>query len=132
MRYAFKEMPGDPGGQPRPIVPVVVEGLQEAPFYCLADSGSMHNRFALWVAEMCGIDVRGARDEVIGIGGSTTVARTVPVRLSAAGLTWEAPVSFCEPWPRAFQILGQEGFFRWFDVRIRAADHTIDLEPEVS
>jgi hypothetical protein len=30
-------------------------------------------------------------------------------------------VWFCDPWPLAFHLLDQEGFFRWFDVRRRAA-----------
>jgi hypothetical protein len=130
LRYAFKEMPGDAGGRPRPVVPVIVEGLTVSPVYCLADSGSMHNRFASWVADACGIDLAGATEEIVGIGGFKTVARTATARLSVAGLTWEAPVSFCDPWPRSFQLLGQQGFFRWFEVTIRAADLTIDLEPE--
>lgn len=130
MRYYFKEMPGEAGLPPRPVVPVVVEGMSHSPFFCLVDSGSRHNRFGGWVAGVCGIDLGGAPEELIGIGGIRTTARTVTVQLSAAGLAWEAPVSFCEPWPLAFQVLGQEGFFRWFDVRIRAAEFTVDVETE--
>ncbi len=131
MRYAFKELPGEAGLPPRPVVPVVLEGTVLAPVLCLVDSGSRHNRFGSWVAEACGVDLRGAPEEVIGIGGIRTLARTVTVQLSAAGLTWDAPVSFCDPWPLAFQVLGQEGFFRWFEVTVRAAQFTVDLEPEV-
>ncbi len=37
-------------------------------------------------------------------------------------------VGFCEPWPRgSTQLLGQEGFFRWFEVLVRAADRELEL-----
>lgn len=130
MRFDFKEFPGASGGVRRPIVPVVVEGLVHAPQPGLVDTGSVHNRFAAWIARTAGIDLRDASEEVIGVGGFTSVARTVPVRLAVAGFEWEAPVSFCDPWPLDFQLLGQEGFFRWFEVTIRAAHLSIDLEPE--
>lgn len=112
------------------MVPVVVEGDAAAPYVGLLDTGAVQNRFGRWVAQACGIDLTGALDEILGVGGFTTVARTVPVRLAVGDFEWEAPVSFCDPWPLDFQLLGQEGFFRWFKVTIRAAEFTIDLEPE--
>lgn len=130
MRYPFKELPGDAAVRPRPVVPVVVEGVELAPFFCLVDTGSLHNRFAAWIAEACGVALHGASEEVLALGGFRTVARTVAVDLSLGGVTWRAPVSFCDPWPLGFQVLGQEGFFRWFAVSIRAAQFTIDVEPE--
>lgn len=111
-------------------MPVVIDSVERAPLECLLDTGSLDNRVAGWFARRYGIDLTGAAEEVIGIGGFTTVARTVTTRLSIGGFSWDAPVSFCDPWPLDFQLLGQEGFFRWFEVTIRAADLTIDLEPE--
>lgn len=130
MRFDFKEVPGSLDERPRPLVPVVVEGSVRSPYFCLADTGSLENRFGAWVARWHGIDLTGAPEDTIGIGGFRSVGRTVPVRLSIGDFSWEAPVSFCDPWPLDFQLLGQQGFFRWFDVRIRAAQFTIDLEPE--
>lgn len=130
MRFPFKEVPGRHGDYVRPVVPVVVEGIPKAPQACLVDTGSLHNRFARWVAEAAGIDLASAPEEVLQLGGVRTVARTVPVRLTLGGSAWDAPVSFCDPWPMAFHLLGQEGFLRWFKVGIRAATFTIDVEPE--
>lgn len=113
----------------RPVVPITVEGMAP-PQLCLLDSGSLRNRFASYLARAAGVDLTGAEEEVLGIGGIRTTARTVPVRLTLGDTTWEAPVSFCEPWPWAFQLLGQEGFFRWFEVALRASQYTIDVEPE--
>lgn len=42
---------------------------------------------------------------------------------------WEAPVSFCDPWPFDFQLLGHPGFLRWFRVVIDAADETLEVIP---
>jgi hypothetical protein len=130
LRFSFSELPEDGGAIVRPVVPVVVEGLPNVPQLCLVDSGSLHNRFGAWVARTAGIDSTTAGEEVIVVGGFQTVARTVPVRLSVGETTWEAPVSFCEPWPLGFHLLGQEGFFHWFKVEIRAARFTVDVEPE--
>jgi hypothetical protein len=130
LRFPFTDIPEPAGGPPRPAVPVVVDGLVRAPQLGLLDTGSLHNRFGSWIAGWCGIDLTDAGEEVIALGGFRTVARTVPVQLAVGDFVWEAPVSFCDPWPLGFQLLGQEGFFRWFKVEIRAAQFTIDVEPE--
>ncbi len=93
----------------------------------LCDTGSLHNRFAAWVADDIGLDVRDIEPEAIGVGGQHLVARTVTVALRIGEVEWEAPVSFCEPWPWGYQLLGQEGFFRWFEVVVRAADRELEL-----
>jgi hypothetical protein len=130
LRFAFKELPGRERDLLRPVVPVIVEGIPRAPQLCLVDTGSLHNRFARWVATAAGIDLSTAPEEVLKLGGFTTSARTATVQLSLGDTTWEAPVSFCEPWPLSFHLLGQEGFFRWFKVGIRAATFTLEVEPE--
>ena len=59
-----------------------------------------------------------------------TAARQASVQLTLGEVTWESSVWFCDPWPLAFHLLGQEGFFRWFDVRVRAAIYEVEIEPE--
>lgn len=130
MRFDFKELPGRGEDVLRPIVSVTVEGLSRAPQLCLLDTGALHNRFGSWVATAAGIDLTGSDEQEIGLGGFVTNARYAPVQLVVGEVTWEAPVWFCDPWPLSFHLLGQEGFFRWFDVRIRAAHYAIDIEPE--
>jgi hypothetical protein len=36
-------------------------------------------------------------------------------------------VSVCQAWPFDFQLLGRQGFFRWFTVNIDAANETLDI-----
>lgn len=130
MRFPFKELPGTAGDYLRPTVPVTVEGIDRAPQLCLLDTGALHNRFAAWVAEAAGIPLGGAVEERFAVGGFEALGRLATVQLTLGEVTWEAPVWFCEPWPLAFHLLGQEGFFRWFDVRIRAALYRVDVVPE--
>lgn len=130
MRFSFKELPGTLEDYVRPVIPVTVEGLTRAPQLCLVDTGALQNRFGAWVAEAAGIELVDRPTEMIAVGGFRTEARSARVRLGVGDLAWEANVSFCDPWPLAFHILGQEGFFRWFEVTIRAARYTIDLELE--
>lgn len=131
MRFAFKELPGTPSSDYlRPAVPVILEGIPRAPQLCLLDTGALHNRFARWTADAAGIDLRDADEQRIAVGGFVTSARMTPVRMTLGDFTWEAPVWFCDPWPLAFHLLGQEGFFRWFDVRLRAVTYEIDIQAE--
>lgn len=129
MRLGFRPLPGAQDITPRPILDVRVSGLPRFGLGCLVDTGSLHNRFAAWVAEAAGLDLSGVPTQSIGVGGRPTIARTVPVTLGVGEVTWEAPVSFCDPWPWDFQLLGQEGFFRWFRVVIEAADRSLEITP---
>lgn len=130
MKFLFKELPGTSRDYLRPAVPVAVEGIARAPQLCLLDTGALHNRFGVWVADAAGLDLTGADQERFAIGGFVTVGRQASVQLTLGDVTWEAPVWFCDPWPLAFHLLGQEGFFRWFEVRVRAAVYEIEVTPE--
>ncbi len=130
MRFAFKELPGITKDYLRPVVPVTVEGIARAPQLCLLDTGALHNRFGAWVADAAGIDLAAIEEERFAVGGFVTAGREASVQLTLDDVTWEAPVWFCDPWPLAFHLLGQEGFFRWFDVRLRAATYEIEITPE--
>lgn len=127
MIFPFRYLPGRPHDTPRPLVEVAVAHENAVDLVALCDTGALHNRFAAWVADDIGLDLRDVEPEPIGVGGQHLLARTVTVPLEVGGHGWEAPVSFCEPWPWSYQLLGQEGFFRWFEVRVRAADRELEL-----
>jgi hypothetical protein len=115
----------------RPTVTVVVAGMYDLPFVCLADSGSLHNRMPSYVAAEAGIELAGVPEQ-IALGGVRLDCWTVDaIPLEAGDATWTAPVSFCQPCSDDFPfILGQEGFFRHFVVTIRAADYLIEYVAE--
>lgn len=135
MRFAFRELP-DPGRdtvRPRPIIDVVVEGLEIAPQACLVDTGATAVRFGDHVAGICGVDLTGAATEGLAVGGALVAARMAEVDLLVTdgedSYEWRAPVWFCEPWRPAFGLLGLTGFFDQFEVTIASYEERIDLTP---
>lgn len=123
----FRGLPGHTGIVPRPVIDVTLTHEHACRVVALCDTGALHNRFARWVADEIGLDLDGVEPEPIGVGGQHLLARSAVVSLRVGDTTWEAPVGFCEPWPWAYQLLGQEGFFRWFEVTVRAADRELDI-----
>jgi hypothetical protein len=131
MRFEFLELPGDDrAALVCPVVPVQVEDLEEAPQLCLVDTGSTANRFGAWLAEATGVDLTGAPETTLHVGGLTTIARHARADLTIAGVRYDAPVSFCDPWPLAFNLLGQEGFLRFFRLTLCGAEGWLEIEPE--
>lgn len=131
MKFAFREIP-DPGGgavRPRPIVDVVVEGLEIAPQACLLDSGATAVRMGTHVAELCGIDLSAAPATRLAVGGALVSARMAEVGLRVEAYEWSARVWFCDPWLPSFGLLGLTGFFDQFEVTISAHDERIELKP---
>ena len=131
MRFRFLELPGDPLTV-RPVVPIVVEGIEVAPQLCLVDSGALRNRFARWVADAAGIPLEDAVEDRVAVAGIVTTARVARVELALGAARFDAPVWFCEPWPFSFNLLGQEGFLRYFRVTISAAEEWLECSPERS
>ncbi len=127
MRVPFKELSDDAGPYLRPIVHVGVGG-HDLGLGCLVDTGALHNRFGRWVGEVLGVDLDAGDRGRAALGGVVTETVTVPMPLTLGDWTWSAPVSFCEPWPFDFQILGQEGFLRFFRVLLVASEHRMDVD----
>jgi hypothetical protein len=133
VRFEFLELPGEGRGTlARPTVPVQVEDLEDAPQLCLVDTGSTANRFGVWLAEATGLDLSGAPETLLQVAGVATIAKHARADLTIAGVRYDAPVSFCDPWPFAFNLLGQEGFLRFFRVTLCANEGWLEVEPEPS
>lgn len=122
-------MPGAAGGTLRPLLDINVEQVDDVRVRCLVDSGSLNTLFPAWVARGAGVSLARAKRRRLGVGGTAFDAQFTTVTLAAAGLTWDAPVGFCDPWPYAWGLLGQESFFRYFAVTFRAADGEMELIP---
>ena len=114
------------------MVPVRAEGLEDELLLCLVDTGSTTNRFGGWLADESGIDLAGAPTEEVIVGGVRSTAKHARIGLTIAGLHYDAPVTFCDPWPFAFNLLGQEGFLRFFRLTICAAEFWLELAPEAA
>lgn len=135
MRFPFREIPDPSAGRirPRPIIDVVVEGLELAPQACLLDSGASAVRMGAHVAELIGLDLSDAPSATVAVGGTLVTGRQAAVALEVADARsshqWIAPVWFCEPWRPAFGLLGLTGFFDHFEVTIAAYEEWVRLEP---
>jgi hypothetical protein len=135
VRFSFRDLP-DPGSdavRARPIVDVVVEGLEIAPQACLLDSGATAIRLGLHVAELCGVELSDAPEKSLAVGGSLVRARLAEVSLlvndGSDSYAWTAPVWFCDPWAPSFGLLGLRGFFDHFLVTIASYEEWIELTP---
>ena len=76
------------------------------------------------------IDLTDAPMDRVAVRGLTTTARYGRATLAVAGLRYDAPVTFCDPWPFGFGLLGQEGFLRSFRVTLCAKEFWLEVEPE--
>jgi hypothetical protein len=112
VRHSFQALPGV-AGRARPIVDLVVEGLELAPQACLLDTGASDIRMGEHVAELAGIELSATPSREIAIGGLRTTGRPVRIQLElrqgADSHTWSPTVYFCDPWPWAFGLLGLAG-----------------------
>lgn len=134
MRFAFRDVSvGGRPARPRPIVDVVVAGLDVAPWPCLLDSGATAVRMGLHAAELAAVDLTGAPTQRIAVAGNVVEGRMAEVSLEVSdggdSYVWEAPVWFCDPWYPAFGLLGLTGFFDRFRVTMSAYHERLDLRP---
>jgi hypothetical protein len=134
VRIPFRHIPSGGGEiRARPIVDVVVEGLDLAPQACLLDSGATAVRMGAHVADLVGLDLSAAPRERIAVGGGVVEGRVVEVSLEVRAQDtshrWEAPVWFCDPWWPSFGLLGLTGFFDQFVVTVCSYEEWLDLHP---
>lgn len=131
MRHAFQALPGH-AGRARPVVDLVVEGLDLAPQACLLDTGAAEIRMGEHVAELAGVDLSEGISTEIAVGGVRTTGRSATVQLElrqgALSHAWSPTVYFCEPWPWAFGLLGLSGLDP-FLVTINTYEEWSELKP---
>jgi hypothetical protein len=133
VRHPYLELPGETTPLARPAVPVQLEDLVAVRYTCLVDSGAIANRLPAQLAALAGVSLAEALDEGrVGVGGLLTTGLLLRVDLTIAGVRYDAPVWFCDPWPFGFGLLGQEGFFRHFRVTFCAAEGWLELVLESS
>jgi hypothetical protein len=113
------------------MINVQLAGLNEAPLACLVDSGAVYNKFHSDFAVAAGISLKEPDStHQFSSGGRLYSGVVVRVGLKVASFEWDAPVCFIDDWDQDFQILGHEGFFRWFKVCFHAADEQLSIEQE--
>jgi len=129
---AYRRTPGFPNGELRPLVDVHLTDDLTVVHICLADTGANGNRLSAALAGPYGValprDPTGP-DLISGGVRSQTYEARVPftIEVDDEPVTWVAPVTFCDPWPHPFGLLGQRGFFDAFDVLFQGRDKTFTL-----
>jgi hypothetical protein len=130
VKHAFQALPGHTG-RARPVVDLVVEGLELAPQACLLDTGANEIRMGRHVAELAGIDLGDTHDQIVVAGLQTTGHRAsvqLELRQGKESHTWAPTVYFCDPWPWAFGLLGLGGLDP-FLITLDAYEEWVELHP---
>lgn len=111
-----------------PLIYVTLIGKKLSEVYCLMDCGSPNNLFSLDYANAAGIDLSHARRvQVHGLYGAQE-GRLKKVKMRFLEITWETDVVFCER-SEEYGLLGNQGFFQFFDVRFRYYERKFDVTP---
>jgi hypothetical protein len=135
VRFSFREIPdaGRTTVRARPIVDLVVEGLDIAPQACLLDTGATAIRLGAHVAELCGIDTTKSLDTKLAVGGSLVTARMAIASLEVTSATdthgGAHQYVSASPGRRHSDSLGLTGFFDHFHVTIAAYEEWLELTP---
>ena len=117
------------GPEPRllPLVPVTIFGPYESlELLALVDSGAEHNVMPTDLAAELGISLALAEPvTIVGAGEHEVPGALAFVKLQIGGRRWNAPVIFAEGLMRP--VLGQAGFFSFFNVTIRYQKREMDI-----
>ena len=135
VKFTFRDIPdpGTGGVRPRPIVDVVVEGLEIAPQACLLDSGATGSALRRTHRRNLRDRPAGRAAKRLAVGGALVTALMAEVTLElddgSQQYAWSAPVWFCEPSAPSFGLLGLTGFFDHFTVTIASYQEWFELTP---
>ena len=131
MKRAFQPLPGF-AGRARPVVDLVVEGLELAPQALLLDTGATEIRMGEHVAALAGIELDDSCKAEVAVAGLHATGWAVPVQLELRqghqSHVWSPTVYFCDPWPWAFGLLGLAGLDP-FIVTIDSYEEWSELQP---
>jgi hypothetical protein len=123
-----------PGAKParfvyRPVIPVKLSlGRRAITFEALVDSGADECTFPAWIAKTLGRDVHKGSPRIFsGIGGSALAYRH-RTGMEVDGVRFAVDVYYSHDWDdMPFGLLGQAGFFQYFDVDFRYRDRMLRL-----
>lgn len=133
MKHSFQALPGL-AGRARPVVDLVVEGLELAPQACLLDTGATDVRMGAHVAALAGVELDSALSREVVVAGLRTTGRAASVQLElrqgSDTHAWSPTVYFCDPWPWAFGLLGLAGLDP-FLTTLDSYEEWVELHPHI-
>jgi len=125
----------------RPVVEVALSASRKTPrALALVDSGSERIFAAPSLARAAGVDLTGALETTVGIGGEWRRVRFIDLQLHLYDgpfkdepeelVDWEAQVGFFDSWEPPWPVLlGQRGFFDRFTITMHRAVPALAVEP---
>lgn len=123
---AFRRIPiGSSGSAYRPLLDVYLDVTPPIPQTCLIDTGAGGIRLSAALGRAAGIalpDDPTGPDVIAGAVRSQvfSLSHRLTLQLDDGVVSWDAIVSFCDPWPHPFGLLGHSGFLDVFDVLMQA------------
>ena len=115
----------------RPIITIILKSSARVALYsALIDSGSDYCIFGLGVAHGLDIKLR-PKDKIkfMGVGKEEIEGFWASVEIRVGNKTYQIKVIFADINDVGYGILGQQGFFDHFDIKLSYQKQTIEIEP---
>ena len=115
----------------RPIVPIILKSSTRIAFYtALIDSGADYCIFGLGVAEALNIELKPQnKTKVSGVGKELVEGFLTDIEIKIGHVMYRTKVIFADISDFGHGILGQQGFFNHFDVKLSYQKQIIEIEP---
>lgn len=113
----------------RPVIPIILKSPTTFMIYdAIIDSGADHCIFNISFANELGIKL-SKKIKFVGIGNEELDGFWGNVELRIGNKTYQTKVIFAALRDTSYGILGQQGFFDHFDVKLSNHKQTIEIEP---
>lgn len=141
MKFKFTRLPTNPTPAfPNqrsclmPLIPIRLCSKDNAgryfDFKAVLDSGAHVSIFPAQIGETVGLEIRNDRIQPIyGIGGQSIETYRHEVIIEIGGWSFEVIACFTYD-DISFPVLGREGFFNLFEIKIDFSKETIELKPK--
>ncbi len=127
MTYRYKEI--TPSIR-RPIIEIIVKTESKFAIYpALIDSGADYCIFTTELATALEVKLQKKKTIFMGIGKDKVVGFWGKVEIKLGNKSYETRVIFAEINKFGHGVLGQQGFFDHFDVKLSYQKQTIEIDP---
>ena len=114
----------------RPIIEIIIKFENNFAIYpVLIDSGSDYCIFNTELAIDLGIKLQNTKIKFRGVGKDQIIGRWGEVVIKIESNSYKTKALFAKISQFGHGILGQQGFFDHFDVKLRHQKQTIEIEP---
>ena len=127
MEFQFGPLPNR--RELRPVVTFTFPKLPQASVLGLIDSGAVGTRISADYADALDLDITNSEPIRFIAGGGSYDAFPATIPITVAGHTRDTRVHFVRGWPHSYALLGIEGFFENYIVRIDATKRLTQLRP---